>query len=375
MSSPVPPPSSPAHDRAWKHSLDLQLIIGPEGSILAANEAWRDVLGWAPEEVVGQHFTRFTHPEDLALTEEAVRTARDAPLRRFEKRCLHKTDGCRWVAWVAVPEEDSVYASGRDVTQEREQASALAAMERQLRQSQKMEAIGQLTGGLAHDFNNYLGVIQNSLAALRELVDDAIADRAQTEASLERGERAAAQAASLTQRLLSFARDRPLRPEAIDLRRLLPECSQLIRSSLPPSIDFELRLPGTARCMALVDANLLDNALLNLCLNARDAMPQGGRLSVTAAERSLDAAAAAALGLPAGRYACIEVADEGLGMTEAVRSRIFEPFFTTKPSGQGTGLGLAMVYAFARRSQGLVTADSEPGAGTSMRLYLPAAVD
>jgi len=240
--------------------------------------------------------------------------------------------------------------------------------EEQLRQAQKMEAIGNLTGGMAHDFNNLLGVIIGNLdlaheqaepaGELRELLDEAL--------------NAALRGAELTQRLLAFARRQPLRPEQIDISRFVGATAGFLRRVLGERIEITVRLgevwPVTA------DPAQLESALTNLATNARDAMPKGGRLILTTGNRYLDAGYAAEhADVTPGDYAMIEVTDTGFGIPVDIQSRIFEPFFTTKEQGKGTGLGLSMVFGFMKQSGGHVAVYSEPGMGTTFRLYLPRA--
>jgi PAS domain S-box-containing protein len=241
------------------------------------------------------------------------------------------------------------------------------ATEAQLRQSQKMEAIGQLTGGVAHDFNNLLGVISGNL----ELLDETLADQPELRAKLQRAARAVDRGATLTSSLLAFARQQPLAPRVLDLARVVREMTDLLRRTVPESIEIELIAAGGLwRCAA--DMAQLQNALLNLVLNARDAMAEGGKLTIETANARLDDAYAEAHAEVApGQYVLLAVSDSGVGMPAAVIARAFDPFFTTKRGGSGTGLGLSMVYGFAKQSGGHVKIYSEPGHGTTVKLYLP----
>jgi len=243
--------------------------------------------------------------------------------------------------------------------------------ERQALQAQKMEAIGQLTGGVAHDFNNLLTVIFGNLDALRLRVvgRDAAAERL-VEAALRGAERAAA----LTERLLAFARRQSLAPASVDVNRLVLGMSELMRQSLGADIGFETTLAG-GLWRALCDPHQLEVALLNVVINARDAMPQGGRLTVETANANLDEAYAARHDqVTPGQYVMVAITDTGAGMTREVAARAFEPFFTTKRVGHGTGLGLSMVYGFVKQSGGHVKIYSEPLHGTTVKLYLPRVV-
>jgi len=252
------------------------------------------------------------------------------------------------------------FAFLRDITERRE-------IEEQLRQSQKMEAIGQLTGGVAHDFNNLLTVIMGNLDNLQRHVPD----RAEPQRMVQAIMRAASRAATLTHRLLAFARRQPLEPRPIDVNKLVATMSDLLRRSLGEAIVIETVLAG-GLWRTLADPNQLENALLNLAVNARDAMPQGGKLTIETANAFLDEAYAALHeGVSSGQYVLIAVSDTGVGMTKDVIEKAFEPFFTTKEVGQGTGLGLPQVYGFVKQTGGHVKIYSEPGEGTTLKLYLP----
>ena len=238
--------------------------------------------------------------------------------------------------------------------------------EEQLRHSQKMEAIGQLTGGIAHDFNNLLQAMLGNLDLLKIRLGQEERLHRHVDMAITAGERAA----TLTQRLLAFARRQPLSPQPLDLNALVTAMGGLVRRSVGESIHVELALAeGLGRTLA--DANQVENALLNLVINARDAMPGGGTLRVETANVTLGGGTAGEEHVAAGRYVRLRVVDTGAGMPAEVRERAFEPFFTTKPLGQGTGLGLSQIYGFARQSGGLATIRSEPGNGTAVSLHLP----
>ncbi len=249
-----------------------------------------------------------------------------------------------------------------------EAAATRDMLEDRLRQSQKMEALGQLTGGLAHDFNNMLAIIIGNLSLLKRRLERG--DRA-VECYAEQALKGADRAATLTHRLLAFARKQPLAPEAIACNRLIAAMSDLLRRSLGESIRIEtVAAPDLWTTQA--DANQLENAILNLAVNARDAMPKGGRLIIETDNVHLDEAYAAQNpGVPAGPYVLVALTDTGSGMPPEVAAKAFDPFFTTKPVGQGTGLGLSQVYGFVRQSGGHVAIYSEPDRGTTVRLYLP----
>jgi len=245
------------------------------------------------------------------------------------------------------------------------------ATEAQLRQSQKMEAVGQLTGGVAHDFNNLLGVISGNL----DLLDEALAGQPRLRELLRSASRAVDRGATLTGSLLAFSRQQPLAPRVLDLAKVVREMTDLLRRTVPESIEIELIAAGGLwRCAA--DIGQLQNALLNLVLNARDAMADGGKLTIETANARLDDAYAEAhLEVTPGQYVLLAVSDTGQGMPPEVVARAFDPFFTTKRGGSGTGLGLSMVYGFAKQSGGHVKIYSEPGHGTTVKLYLPRSHD
>jgi signal transduction histidine kinase/ActR/RegA family two-component response regulator len=249
-----------------------------------------------------------------------------------------------------------------------ERTAALMKSEEALRQSQKMEAVGQLTGGIAHDFNNLLTGITGSLDLLAKRLAEGRINEADRFITAAQG--AARRASSLTHRLLAFSRRQTLAPRPTDLARLARGMEELIQRTMGPGITVEA-VHGGGLWPVLVDPGQLENALLNLCINARDAMPEGGKLTIESGNRWLDERVAAECELPPGQYVSLCVSDTGEGMTPDVVAKAFEPFFTTKPIGQGTGLGLSMIYGFARQSGGQVRIYSEPGQGTMVCLYLP----
>jgi PAS domain S-box-containing protein len=256
---------------------------------------------------------------------------------------------------------EKVIGVGLDVTRQRE-------LEERLRQSQKMEAVGQLTGGLAHDFNNLLTAISGALEMMQMRLKQGRIDDLQR--YIGAAQTASGRAAALTHRLLAFSRRQPLDPRPVDANRLIAGMEDLIRGTVGPGMGVEV-IGGEGLWSILVDPNQLENALLNLCINARDAMPDGGRLTIETANVWFDDRAAHERDLAPGPYLSLCVGDTGIGMSPAVIARAFDPFFTTKPMGQGTGLGLSMIYGFARQSGGQVRIHSAVGEGTRMYLYLP----
>ncbi len=259
-----------------------------------------------------------------------------------------------------------------DVTERLEAQARLAEAEDHLRQSQKMEAVGQLTGGIAHDFNNMLAVVLGSLELLTRRVGS---DDARTQRQLNAASEAAKRAASLTQRLLAFSRQQPLRPETFDVNKLVSNMSELLRHSIGADIRLETVLAGGVWKIS-ADPNQLESVILNLCVNSRDAMPEGGHLTIETQNAYLDKRyVSSELGVPAGQYVLIAVTDSGTGMPAETVEKAFDPFFTTKEVGKGTGLGLSQVYGFVKQSGGHVKIYSEVGQGTTIKIYLPRSLD
>ena len=360
-------------NRLWQLSTDIMLVTHFDSVITAANPAWQRMLGWSEQELVGQRALSLIHREDLHRTIRTIRLlSRGTPISGLDNRVRHKDGSYRWISWNAVPGDGLINAVGRDFTAEKEQAEALQQAEENLRHSQKMEAVGQLTGGLAHDFNNLLLSIGGSLELLGERLRQG---RTQDlERYIEAAQGATQRAASLTHRLLAFSRRQTLDPRPTRVNHLIADMEELVRHTMGPTIRVDV-IRSAESWTALVDRNQLENSLLNLCINARDAMPEGGRLVIETANVELDAKAAGALELAPGEYLSLRVSDTGMGMSAEVAKRACEPFFTTKPTGQGTGLGLSMVYGFAQQSGGQVRIHSETGRGTSVMLYLPRHAD
>ena len=357
-------------DRIWRLSTDAMLVARFDGTIMAVNPAWKSLLGWDEDDLVGKSFFPLVHPDDVERTAiEAQRLSAGLITVRFDNRALHKDGSWRAMSWTAVPDAEFIHAIGRDVTDQQAAAAALAETQDRLRQSQKMEAVGQLTGGIAHDFNNLLQGIIGSLDMVKKRVGQNRTEEAERFVSGAIG--SAQRAAALTHRLLAFSRRQPLDPKPVKANPLVQSMEDLLRRTLGEHILLELVLAG-GLWATLCDPNQLESAILNLAINARDAMPEGGRLTIETCNTHLDSAYAKASGaLEAGQYVCIAVTDTGTGMTPDVVDRAFDPFFTTKPIGQGTGLGLSMIYGFARQSEGHCRIYSEPGQGTTVKLYLP----
>jgi PAS domain S-box-containing protein len=356
-------------DRIWNVSQDLLVVADRSGIWRTVNPAWTKTLGWSEAELLNRTSEWLEHPDDGGLTRSEVKKPIQGNLTvKFESRFRHKDGSYRWLSWTGVPDRDHIYAVARDVTAEKAAAERLRAAEEALLQSQKMEAVGQLTGGIAHDFNNLLTGIVGSLDLLQTRLNQGRTDNVAR--YINAAMTSANRAAALTHRLLAFARRQPLIPESVDANQLVVSLEDLLRRTIGETIDFEIAASDDLWC-TLCDPNQLESALLNLAINARDAMPDGGKLTISTANASLGSVTADTPALSPGDYICITVSDTGVGMSAEVAARAFDPFFTTKPIGQGTGLGLSMIYGFARQSNGHVTIDSKLGRGTSVRLYLP----
>src|SRR3954467_4154081 len=299
---------------------------------------------------------------------EVAKLAHGEAALKFESRFRHKDGSYRWLSWTGVVDRDRIYAVARDVTAEKAAAERLKATEEALRQSHKMEAVGQLTGGIAHDFNNLLTGIVGSLDLLQTRLDQGRTENVAR--YINAAMTSANRAAALTHRLLAFARRQPLIPKSVDANQLVVSLEDLLRRTIGETIDLDIVAAADLWC-TLCDPNQLESALLNLAINARDAMPDGGRLCIATSNAQIDGVDADAPALAPGDYICIEVTDTGTGMSPEVAARAFDPFFTTKPIGQGTGLGLSMIYGFARQSNGHATIDSKLRQGTTVRLFLP----
>jgi PAS domain S-box-containing protein len=351
-------------------------MLDAHGHVASWNAGAQRFKGYTASEIVGQHFSRFYLDEDRAagVPEKALRTA--ASEGKFEAEGWRvRKDGSRFWAHVVIdpirtPSGEVIgYAKiTRDLTERRAAQDRLDRTREQLFQAQKMESLGQLTGGVAHDFNNILAAILGSLELARRRVDAGADSRLAL--LLDNATQAALRGATLTQRMLSFARRQDLRPEAVDMKRLVDGMSDMLERTLDVPANLMVHFPVDLAAV-LVDPGQLEMALLNLAVNARDSMPHGGPITISARDQML--AEDNALGLPGGRYVAVSVADRGEGMDEATQARAIEPFFTTKGVGKGTGLGLPMVQGLAAQSGGRLQLESIVGTGTTATLWLPAA--
>ncbi|WP_186332173.1 response regulator [Bordetella genomosp. 13] len=357
-------------DRLWDLSEDLLVVADYTGKLLRFSPAWTRVLGYPHDMLLSQPYADLIHPDDLPELLRQLETLRATgrPLR-LQNRVRTIEGGWRNIAWTLYADAGSpwLHGVGRDVTADLESAAALRQAEEALRMAQKMEAVGKLTGGVAHDFNNLLQVISGNLQLLTR--DVAGNDRA--EQRLRNALGGVARGAQLASQLLAFGRRQPLAPKVVNLGRFIRGMDDMLRRALGDGVEVETVISG-GLWNTLVDPYQVENALLNLAINARDAMKGHGRLTIEAGNALLDETYAARhADVAPGRYVMVAVTDTGAGMTPEVLEQVFEPFFTTKPEGQGTGLGLSMVYGFVRQSNGHVKIYSEPGQGTTVRLYLP----
>jgi PAS domain S-box-containing protein len=351
-------------------------MLDPEGHVTNWNTGAARIKGYSEAEIVGEHFSRFYTPEDLEvrLPWNALERARREGRYEAEGWRVRK-DGSRF--WASVVVDAIRTAEGeiigfakvtRDLTERREAQLQLEQSREQLFQAQKMEAVGQLTGGLAHDFNNLLTGISGSLELLRtRIAQGRIGD---LDRYITSAQGATSRAAALTHRLLAFARRQTLDPKPTNANRLIATMEDLVQRTVGPSIKIETVL-AIGLWPTLCDPNQLESALLNLCINARDAMPRGGQLTIETANSWIDERGARDRDMQPGQYIAICVTDTGTGMPPDILARAFDPFFTTKAAGHGTGLGLSMVYGFAKQSGGQVRLYSEIDHGTTVRLYLP----
>jgi PAS domain S-box-containing protein len=358
-------------------------MLDPEGRVASWNEGAERIKGYRPEEIIGRHFSCFYRDEDArsGLLERELQTAIAEGSFSAEGWRVRKDGSEFWAsALITAIRDDRGYLRGfakltRDITERKQAEEALAReteererAEGMLRQAQKMDVLGQLTGGIAHDFNNMLGVIVGNLEIVQQRLqsdDPKILDPIRS--ALQGAERSAV----LTHRLLAFSRQQPLEPRPIDANKLVSGMSGLLNRTLGESIAIETVLAAGLWTVS-ADVNQLENALLNLAVNGRDAMPSGGKLTIETANTYLDEAYASRhVEVTPGQYMMLAVTDTGIGMSEETIDKAFEPFFTTKEAGHGTGLGLSQVYGFVKQSAGHIKIYSELGEGTTVKLYLP----
>jgi PAS domain S-box-containing protein len=359
-------------DRMWRLSTDMMLVADFQSNIVAVNPAWQQILGWDEKTLIGHSFLEFVHPDDRVATlaelgelSEGVRTF------KFVNRHQRQDGAYVTLSWTAVPDDRFIHAVGRDITADREAADALRRTELALQQAQKMETIGKLTGGVAHDFNNLLQVISGNL----QLLASDVAGNERAERRLANALAGVSRGAKLASQLLAFGRRQVLEPKTIRIGRLITGMEDMLRRSLGEAIEIET-VVSAGLWNTFVDPTQVENAVLNLAINARDAMGNAGKLTLEVGNAFLDDRYALDHAeVSAGQYVMLAVTDTGCGMTPDVLAQAYEPFFSTKPEGKGSGLGLSMVYGFVKQSGGHVKIYSEPGHGTTVKLYLPRSHD
>jgi PAS domain S-box-containing protein len=362
---------SAERDRLWNLSQDMLARADYSGMMSAISPAWTQVLGWSERELLSRGYASFMHPDDGPATLEAIaRMAQTRRPTRFENRISTSDGGWKHIEWNVAPEPDGVnfIAVGRDLTHAKEREAELERAQDALRQSQKMEAMGQLTGGVAHDFNNLLTPIVGSLDMLQRKGVGGEREQRLIAGAMQSAERAR----TLVQRLLAFARRQPLQAVSVDIATLVAGMGDLVESTTGPQIRVAVEIAEDLP-PAKADPNQLEMALLNLSVNARDAMPDGGTLRISARVETV--AYGHRSGLSDGTYVRLSVADTGVGMDEATLARAIEPFFSTKGIGKGTGLGLSSVHGLASQLGGALTIQSRPGLGTDVELWLPVGAD
>ena len=354
-------------DRMWKLSRDIMLVAGFDGTVEAVSPAFGSLLGWSDHDIVGKNFLGFVHPDDQAATAAQVASLSEGHyVYKFENRYRRKDGSYCLLSWTASPDSAFIHAIGRDITADREQAEQIRRTELALQQSQKMETIGKLTGGVAHDFNNLLQIISGNLQLLEMSPGSEDQPRwiASARSAVEKG-------AKLASYLLAFGRRQPLEPKVVKVSRIVTGMEDMMRRALGEEIEVELVISGGLWNTA-VDVAQVENAVLNLAINARDAMGGAGKLTIEATNALLDDLYCRNhADVAPGQYVMLAVTDTGAGMAPEVLRQAFEPFFSTKEEGKGTGLGLSMVYGFVKQSGGHVKIYSEPGQGTTVKIYLP----
>jgi len=353
------------NQRIFDTSLDLILVVDRQGHFLRVSPSGRAILGYRPDEMIGRNAKDFLYADDLEITRANMRHARRGrDPRIFECRYVHKDGHLVPLTWTGIwSEPDQQYFFiGRDMTER-------IQLESQLRQVQKMEAVGQLTGGVAHDFNNILTVI----IGMTEILSQDLAGNPSLAPIVAAVDEAATRGAQLTQRMLAFARKQPLQARNLDLNEVVTRATVMLQRMLGEDIGLKSVL-AEGLWEAFADPSQVEDAILNLAVNARDAMPSGGALVIETSNAVLDENYAAQnVEVTPGEYVAVSITDSGAGMPPEGLERAFEPFFTTKEVGRGTGLGLSMVYGFAKQSRGHVKIYSEIGHGTRVMVYLPRA--
>jgi len=355
-------------DRLFSLSIDMLCIAGFDGYLKQVNPAWSRTLGWDQAELLRRPWIELVHRDDQAATQAAVQRLRAGEtVLAFENRCQCRDGSYRWLSWNAlpVPQEQLIFCVARDITEK-------LALEAQLRQAQKLEAVGQLAGGVAHDFNNILTAILGNVDLTVREIQAVYPGGGPAIDGMRQIERSALRASRLTRQLLAFSRRQLSQPQVLDLNRTLAEMEKMLQRLLTEDIRLTLDLAPDLKSVR-ADPGQIEQIVMNLVVNARDAMPHGGTVRIWTANVVLDDGHAAAhAGAQPGPHVLLAVSDTGCGMDARTLEHIFEPFFTTKPPGQGTGLGLSTVYGLVKQAGGHVTVSSAPGRGTTFRIHLPA---
>ena len=357
-----------------ENALDVIFILDANGTFRYTSPSIKEVMGYSPEELIGKDSFRYIDPQDLAkvlvVFEEGVQKPGTAT--KLEFRIRHRDGSLRNIEAIArnllhVPSVKGIVVNARDITKRKRAEEEMIVLQEQFRQSQKMEAIGRLAGGIAHDFNNLLTVIKGySQLSLLELKEEG-----PLKGNIEEIKKASEKVGDLTRQLLTFSRSQVLEVKVLDLNAILRNLEKMLRRVIGEDIELVIFLADDLRRIK-TDPGQIEQVIMNLAVNARDAMPSGGKLIIETTNVELDELYAHThIELIPGRYVMLSVSDTGVGMTPEVKERVFEPFFTTKEKEKGTGLGLSTVYGIVKQSGGNIWVYSEPGYGTTFKIYLP----
>jgi len=357
-------------DRLFNYSLDLFGIAAFDGRIIQVNPAWEKILGWTSDDLAAKPWRAFVHPDDVAASSRvAERLLAGETVLGFESRYGCKDGSFKWISWNVYPlaKEKLIFIVARDITDRKQAEEERERLQAQLIQAQKMETIGRLAGGVAHDFNNMLGVILGHA----ELAMEDVGVTQAVYSSLQEIRKAAQRSADLTRQLLAFARKQTINPQVLELNETVTGMLKMLQRLIGENIELVWRTEPDVWPVKM-DPTQLDQILVNLCVNARDAIAGVGEVVIEARNITFgEAYYAAQMGVAPGEYVLLSVSDNGCGMDQATQNHLFEPFFTTKGVGKGTGLGLATVYGVVKQNSGYIGVRSEPGKGTTFDIYLP----